>query len=258
MKHLKSSLKDLREIFERSIIIREIAEPLSSFDVNSSVDNVKQFMSTKDYDVIGVREDGLICGYARKSELSEGKIGDYLIHFGENEKFPETTSLIKVLKLFRDLDRIFVLFLEQVGGIVTRGDLQKAPVRMWLFGLISLIEMQLLRIIRESYPEEEWKDLINQHRLNNANKILSERQSNNTAIDLADCLQFCDKRDIVLKSNEIGEKLGFNNKSEFFLKGLEELRNNLCHAQDIITGNWPNIIDLAIEAENFLHKCEEF
>jgi hypothetical protein len=129
---------------------------------------------------------------------------------------------------------------------------------MWLFGLISLIEMQLLRIIRESYPGEEWKDLINHHRLSNTNKILSERQSNNTAIDLADCLQFCDKRDIVLKSNEIREKLGFNNKSEIFLKGLEELRNNLCHAQDIITGNWPNIIDLAIEAENFLHKCEEF
>ena len=32
MKHLRSSLKDLRHFFERTMTAREIAEPLVSFD----------------------------------------------------------------------------------------------------------------------------------------------------------------------------------------------------------------------------------
>lgn len=257
MKHLKSSLKELRELFERSITIRDICEPLSSFDIDSSTDIAKHFMNIKDYDVIGIRKDGLVCGYARKSGLSDGKLGDYLIPFGENEVFPETTSLVKAMQSFHSLDRIFVIIIGEVGGIVTHGDLQKAPIRMWLFGLISLIEMQLLRIIREFYPKEEWEKLLTTNRIKYATKIYDDRQKRNTAIDLADCLQFCDKRDIVLNNNVILEKLGGNFKSlNDFLNNLEDLRDNLAHAQDIITGYWPGIIGLAKEAEDFLDKCE--
>ena len=79
------------------------------------------------------------------------------------------------------------------------------------------------------------------------------------AIDLADCLQFCDKREIVLKNEEIRKRLCVSREScDRFLKKLEDLRNNLAHAQDIISENWPDIIDIARDAENFLHKCEEF
>lgn len=259
MKQLKSSLKDLRKIFEQSITIMNIAEPFYSFDINSSANEVKQFMDAKDYDIIGVREDGLISGFARKSDFSEGKLGDYLIPFAENEKISESTPLIELLKSFQGLDRIFVLILGEVGGIVTPGDLQKVPVRMWLFGLISLIEMQLARIVRECYHDEVWKGYISEKRFKEATKILSDRRKNNAAIDLVDCLQFCDKRDIVLKKKEIRKRLDVSKKScDRFLNKLEKLRNNLAHAQDIITGNWPEIIDLARDAEGFLNKCEEF
>lgn len=124
MKLLKSSLRDLREIFERSITVKDIAEPLASFDGDCSIDDVQKFMDNKDYDVIGVRKDGLIYGCARKSDFSGGKLEEYLIIFDENEKFPLTTSLIEIIKSFRSLERIFVLVFDQVGGIVTRGDLQ--------------------------------------------------------------------------------------------------------------------------------------
>lgn len=259
MKQLKSSLRDLRELFERSITIREIAEPFSSFDMTCSADGVKQFMNTKDYDVIGVRKDGLISGYARRNKLSGGKLEDYLISFDEQEKFPETTPIIKVMESFRSLDRIFITIFGEVGGIVTRGDLQKPPIRMWFFGLISLIEMQLLRIIRECYPSNGWEHLISKNRIDKASNEFDKRHGNNAAIDLIDCLQFCDKREIILKEDKISKKLNVNSNScRNFLEKLEKLRNNLCHAQDIITENWPGIIDIAREAENFLHKCEEF
>jgi hypothetical protein len=81
-----------------------------------------------------------------------------------------------------------------------------------------------------------------------------------TTLHLADCLQFCDKRDIVLKADKLYSQLGFESKEsgERLLKELEDLRNDLAHAQDIITGRWPKIVDLAEEAEQLLQNCESF
>jgi predicted transcriptional regulator len=258
MKQLKSSLQDLREIFERSITIMHIAEPLCSFDINSSANEVKKFMDDKDYDVIGVRENGLISGFARKSQFSGGQLRDYLTKFDEKNLLHGTDSIINLIESFRYTDTIFVLFFGKVGGIITRGDLQKIIIRMWLFGLISLIEMHLLRIIRKFFPDGQWEKFLNKKRIDDARKILSARRRKNLAIDLVDCLQLCDKREIIINYKEILNKLSINrNSCEKFLKRLEPLRNDLAHAQDIITENWPEIIHIVKDAEDFLDKCEE-
>lgn len=260
MKHLKSSLNDLRELFEHRITVRHISEPLVSFDSNHLAAQVRRFMEEKDYDVVGVREDGLVSGYARKDDLSleDGdQVGVHLVRFKSEDMLSESTPLLNVFEALRNSPRVFILFLGRVGGIVTKGDLQKAPVRMWLFGLISLIEMQLLRIIRDYYPDDSWMSLIS-HRLTDAETLLADRKRRNEAIDLADCLQFCDKREIVLKSDALCRLIGLDVEIlEEQLKSLGNLRNELAHSQDIITGNWPGIADLAAKAEEILHKCEE-
>ena len=262
MKHLKSSLNDLRELFEHSITVRHISEPLASFDADHPAAQVLEFMEKKDYDVVGVRKDGLVSGYVRREDLSleDGdKFGGHLVKFESKKLLPETTPLVNVFKVLGNSPRAFVLIFGQVGGIVTKGDLQKAPVRMWLFGLISLIEMQLLRIIRDYYPDGSWKPLISpKDRLANAETLLADRRRRNEAIDLADCLQFCDKCDIVLKSDELCRLLGFDSTATYEqLKSLEDLRNELAHSQDIITGNRPRIVDLVRQAEDILRKCEK-
>lgn len=263
MKHLKSSLEDLRELFEHSITVRHVSEPLASFDSNHLAVQVRRFMEEKDYDVVGVREDGLVSGYAKRGDLSleDGdQVGIHLVRFKPEDMISESTPLLNVFEALRNSPRVFILILGRVGGIVTKGDLQKAPVRMWLFGLISLIEMQLLRIIRDYYPDDSWKSLISKPRLKKAELLLEDRRKSNEAIGLADCLQFCDKCDIVLKSDELFRLIGFDSKAsgERILESMEkDLRNILVHPQDIITGNWPGIADLAAKAEGILHKCEE-
>jgi hypothetical protein len=146
-----------------------------------------------------------------------------------------------------------------VSGIITKGDLQKAPLRMWLFGLLSLIEMQLLRLIRTTYPDDTWTQLLSYGRLGKAQQFLEDRQRRNEAIDLADCLQFADKRSIVAKSDSLRAALGFNSKSQADkqLQELEHLRNELAHAQDIVTGRWPDLVRLASSAEHLLERCED-
>jgi hypothetical protein len=60
MKQLKSSLTDLRRLFARAITLRDIAEPLVSFDHGQPANEVRAFMERREYDVVGVREHGLV------------------------------------------------------------------------------------------------------------------------------------------------------------------------------------------------------
>ncbi|GAB4543829.1 MAG: Swt1 family HEPN domain-containing protein [Pleurocapsa sp.] len=256
MKYLKSSFCDLYELFEQNISVRYISEPLASFDYDASIKSVASFMSENDYDVVGVRQNGLVIGYVEHSSLNGGAFFDHLVKFEQSNVVEETTSLIDTFKAMKDSPRLFVNVLGHVGGIVTRGDLQKVPVRMWLFGLISLIEMQLLRLIRNYHSDNSWQTLIKEKRLEAAKNILAQRKKKNQSIDLVECLQFCDKRDLAVKSPQISQALDFDGL-EKLLKNMEDLRNKLAHAQDIVERFCPDFVNTVESAEKLLQKCEQ-
>ena len=92
-----------------------------------------------------------------------------------------------------DRPRLFVNVLGQVGGIVTKTDLQKPPVRMWLFGMITIIEMGLTRLIEDGLSRWAWRECLSEARLQKAEALLEERKRRNQDLDLLDCLQFSDR-----------------------------------------------------------------
>ena len=148
-------------------------------------------MESHDYDVVGIRKDGVVEGYVGRESLSTGRSGDYAQPFTPKDLISEAAPLIDVFAALRDSPRVFVTYLDRVTGLVTKGDLQKAPVRMWLFGIISLLEMQLLRLIRACYPDDTWVPLLSPpRRVGGARRILNDRRTRNEEIDLVDCLQF--------------------------------------------------------------------
>jgi predicted transcriptional regulator len=259
MKQLKSNSQNLKDLFEQTITARFIAEPFRSFDANSDTSNVLSFMETQDYDVVGIRRKGLIVGYVAKDELSDSAVLANVQNFDSTELIVDTTTLVEVFKLLRVRPRVYVIYLNEVSGIVTKGDLQKAPVRMWLFGLISLLEMQLLRLIRGCYPNESWTGFLKEARLNEARKLFEKRKAKNEEVDLADCLQFCDKREILKSSDEIRSLVGIESKKQVnsLLEKAERLRNNLAHAQDIITGFWPEVADTVERISSLLEDMEK-
>lgn len=261
MKHLKSSLANLRELYESSITAKDIAEPFISFDIDSPSANIKRFMDSKDFDIIGIRKEGLISGYVERRELSDNTLKKHIRPFTEEELLSEKASMLEIFRKLSSSSKsaVFVLAFGQVAGIITRGDLQKIPIRMWSFGLISMIEMQLLRIVRAYYPTEEWKTLLTCGRLKKANDVLKERQNENIAIDLADCLQFSDKFKILLGKKEFWQNLSFSSKTSAtrFFNDVKKLRDRLSHAQDIITEKWPAIVDLIMKAEQVLDDLEQ-
>ena len=215
-------------------------------------------MTRSDFDVIGIHNED-ITGYVDISDLKTGYVSDYMRHFIPGELISETTPLIDLMPILKDRERIFVLCKNRIDRIVTRSDLQKAPVRMLIFGFISIMEMHLLQIIKDVYPNNTWEKQLHQNRIESAKKIFNQRKNNNEALDLVDCIQFSDKRDLLMRKNEIWSDMGFTSKTAFrkFFTNAEQLRNKLAHAQEIDTGSsWPEIIGLVIHVELLIQKLE--
>jgi hypothetical protein len=96
MKRPTSSIEDLKEIFERNIKARHIAEPLYSFDISADLGQVKEVMIEKDYDVIGIRVSGIIKGYAVRADLEKGQLGHYFQVFKEEEILSDNATIDEV------------------------------------------------------------------------------------------------------------------------------------------------------------------
>jgi len=258
MKQLKSSVGDLRQLFARTIALRDIAEPLASFDQSQPADEVRAFMEQRGYDVVGLRERGVVTGYVSRTELLDGAVGNFRRVFGTNEVLPDSEPLLAAFEALREKRQVFITVLGHVGGIVTRGDLQKAPVRLWLFGLVSLLEMQLLRVVRQRYPADAWVKLLTEERCQGTRRVFADRQRRKEEIDLSDCLQLGDKATIFMKDRELFALSGFPSRQalEDFFKDIGTLRNGLAHANDILSGRWPALADLINHLENFLVRLE--
>jgi hypothetical protein len=99
MKHFRSSIEDLRRLFERSITVKDIAEPFESFDDGHSALQVRSFLESNDYDVVGVRRKGMIEGSAFRSELEEGKLGDFARTFEPETQLSDSAALLSVFEL---------------------------------------------------------------------------------------------------------------------------------------------------------------
>lgn len=60
MKQLKSTSQDLRDLFERNILVRHVAEDLQSCKAGESAVSVRGRMEESDFDVLGIDDDGVI------------------------------------------------------------------------------------------------------------------------------------------------------------------------------------------------------
>ena len=81
----------------------------------------------------------------------------------------------------------------------------------------------------------------------------AERQRRNQHCSLIDCLQMSDKARITIEHPRLLEAFGFDSKrtAKRVVKSLESLRNNLSHAQDIVTHDWAQIARMAQRLQEY-------
>lgn len=249
-----SSVESLRRVFQQGFTARDLAEPLVSFDATTSASDVKSFMNSRRYEVVGIRCDGVVSGYVQRDGLKTDTCGESLRQFDESQVVLDSTPLFELVLRLKSFPRLFVSVLGRVGGIVSRSDLQKPPARMWLFGLVTLIEMRFTEIIEQSFPDGEWRSSLSDGRIRKAEEILTLRSYHQQELDLLNCLQLSDKATIVARSEQLRAITQFGSKRQLedATKMLERLRNSLAHAQDIITNDWETIVLLAERLDSIL------
>lgn len=253
MKIKSTALQQLQELIT-SITVSAISEPLESVSASENISKALAIMNARSFDVLGVNDDhGTIVGYIEKADFQKGSVKDFIKKFNVENIISHSACLEDRFLDIYNRGQMFVLNGDGIRGIVTAADLQKIPIRIMIFGIISLLEMSLIEWISIRYPQDEWKDLISPERLDKAWKLYEERKRVNQEISLVVCLQLCDKTTILLKSDEnIYSQIGFtsNGKAKDVFKKIQNLRDYLAHSQDLTEKmEWPEIAYLLQQAK---------
>lgn len=256
-------LAELRALIQEGITARAILEPLVCCPADAPAPQIAAWLNGLGFDAVGVKtaNEGIAVGFVMREDLKDGFVGDCVRTLDSDHLIADSTPLSEVLVALRNAQSYFVLLGRTVEGIVTRADLNKPPVRMYLFGLISLLEMHLAAWVKVTYQDESWRDAISPKRVSEAEKVKAERAIKGEDPLLLDCLQFCDRRDLVLKNMVLRGKLGLTpkTKSSNLLKQAESLRNLLAHSgHDLSQGSsWEERIDLVHWVEALLERSDD-
>lgn len=229
------SVARLSRTFSQGLCAVDLAEPLLSLDDNQPAAVGAALLRRRKAGVLGVRRAGLVAGWVSQGDPTGGTLGEHLREFRREEILDESASLAAVLSALAAADQVFVEWLGEVNGVITRRDLQKPPLRMWLFGAITVLDTNLTWAIEQLHPEDSWQGLITAGRLEKTLALHAERRRTGSDCRLVDCLQIKDKADILLQDGAHLAALGISSRRQADRLGrdIERLRNHLAHAQEL-------------------------
>lgn len=229
---------------------------------DSIAEHAKDALKVREFDVAGVKETkgGEVIGYVLTDELANGELRKYLTVIDLELLISDSTPIADIFTALTDRDFVFVLYGKHIIGIITKADINKPPVRIYLFGMISLFEMHLNRWINYIYPDNTWEPEISNNRIKAALDIYETRKGNNQDLSLLECLQFCDKRNILKKSDDFIKEFDFSEEGfDTFVKQVEKIRNELAHSQNSIISNveWSIFVETISNLEDFLINSDK-
>jgi hypothetical protein len=255
-------LAELRALLATGITARAIFEPLWSCPADAPSVEMQRALRSRGFDVAGVQQEpgGPVIGYVTADSLTEGAVRDHLLQIPLEKLTSDATTIARLLSILKNRPYVFVLSEQEVAGIVTRADLNKPPVRVYLFGLISLLEMHLGHWVKVTY-RESWQGSLKPNRVEAARRVQLLGQERKQDPPLLECLQFGDRRDLVAARPELLAKLCLGTESEarHVLREAECLRDLLAHGhQDLASGSdWEQIIGMVETVEKVVQKSDE-
>ncbi|UFS71896.1 HD domain-containing protein [Geomonas sp. RF6] len=242
-------------LFTQTFTAQDILEPLFSFDDTSLKELQSVLQSAPHLQIVGIRSKGEVTGYLEADPCSVPD-AKKVRPIDPRQRAGLETSLGDVIHILTLFTYCFVTLEDTVIGVISRRDIEKPVVRMWLFGIIILIEMIVVDEIRCRWGDGSWVPLLSAARLDKAEQLQAERRRRGYSADLLDCLQFSDKLRVIINEPGFAAALGFPSSSmaKRALKELESLRNNLAHGQDIGNYDWPPIVRLARRVQQLFSK----
>jgi hypothetical protein len=241
----------LVRLFREAFTVLDVSHPVRSFGVEQPAADVRRIMDDQSLEVACLREQGVITGYVQRGDLGTGSCGGQLRRFRSGQTVPGDGGLSVLVRALTVHEYAFVTVLGEVAGVAGRASLNAPVARMWLFGIVTMTEMLMTRLINEHFPGGAWRTLLSEGRLEKAAALQRERMRRGQHSRLLECLQLSDKGQILIERPALIEALGFPSKraAKGIIREVESLRNNLAHSQDVATHDWAAIARLASRIE---------
>jgi hypothetical protein len=230
MKARMNSMDRLRLLFEEQINVMPIAENLMLFDQS----NFREEMEKRNFHSAIVNVAGQWMKFDDgDTALSELTAEDWM---------DADTPLLKAFRLLIERRRYFIK--DEDGNpayIVTRTDLDKIPMRIGFFGLISLLETHLKDLIRKQLPY--WEESITANRLGQARELYDWKKARGEEIDMIQCLQFGDLGSVFSKKQRFRKFEPDFSRDNWvdMMNNIGRLRDALAHSQSHLGFTWEEI-----------------
>ena len=188
------------------------------------------------YDYLPVTDDegseivGLLhsVDFVRNSSCT-GFVEKHFRPLSERDMIGANASILDFIKEADSKPCRLIVSGDKIVGLVTLSDLQKLPVRAALFALITGLELTMAKAIRKKYKkDEDWLQLLSKCRQEKINKEVEKSKQGDAFVNALLFTQFCDKRDIIIKSFPFSRKKELRSQ----LKDIEKLRDRLAHANE--------------------------
>ncbi|MEM9302295.1 MAG: HD domain-containing protein [Pseudomonadota bacterium] len=237
----------LNRLFGESFHALDITESLCSFDFSTKPRHVARILDDREVPVAGARHEGRMIGYVRRSDLDDGLQDSDVRLFESDQIAAGDAPLTDVVHILTRHEYCFVSMLGEVNGYISRAQMQGPAARMWLFGLVTFVEMAFTDRVKELYPNRSWQSVLSPARLEKARALQAHRAQRGVDVPLLECLQFGDKARLFINNKDNLKASGIKSKkaAKLVMDDLEALRDHLAHAQDVVTHNWPPIARLA-------------
>lgn len=241
-----SSYAALHRILLRDITVASVAESLVSLDAQTDRAELQRLAAEHGFDVIGVRAEGVVLGYVRHGAP------DDVCFVEPGQVVPHDAPLHRAICVLDAHDRAFVSTLGGISGIVTREDLEKAPGRMWVFGIVTLLETGMRRIVEKRHPGDSWTEGLSAARTAQARALQEERARRGEDVPLLDCVQFHDLANLAARHADVRQAFqhASRRQMEQRMKEWATLRNHIAHSQAFVHGSWELLARVAQNAES--------
>lgn len=222
--------KEIERIINNNLNVRIISEEFKCFNKADNPTVVREFLIANGFDLVGVVQHRNVVGYTDLETLEKSDAEIAFKEFKPNDIVSSNTPLVETIELINKKNHLFVLDGTAITRIVTKADIYKEPVRLFLYNQISNFETLLSILVEQYYPNDEWQTYVKLEKIEDIKKIYETRKRENTEFDMFDCISLEIKIDLYLKCERLVDILGISKKKQKeFFERLKIIRNAISH-----------------------------
>lgn len=206
---------------------------------DTSPSTAAEWLGTNGYDAAPIQKQGDPVGFIHDDDVTvddDGDtLGEYLTPLTIEYLVSGDATFEDVLTALIEKPVYFLGGHSRITGILTRADLNTAPVRIYLFDRITYLEEHLRELILENAPD--WKQTpVTADELDDIEDRYTDAQTANVELDEIHYAQFSTLNTIISNVEACWETCGFSTKGQAGsrLHEISELRNDVAHANLLV------------------------